>query len=65
MIETAIIITIIVCGSTLAGYVARLMFLSKCKKSSCCGGAIVIERSVESESQGVSAMRLPIGVTDK
>ena len=65
MIETAIIITVIVCGTTLIGYIARLMFLSKCKKSSCCGGVITIERSIESEEKNVSALRLPIGMTDR
>lgn len=61
MLVEGIIITAIVCGTTLIGYISRLMFLSKCKKLSCCGEVMTIERSVESEQQHVSAMHLPIG----
>lgn len=60
MIAEAVVITIIVCSVSLVGYLARLIFLSKCKKSECCGGVIHVERDTQREEKNVSNLKLPI-----
>ena len=63
MLLESVIITAIIAGVSIIAYALRLAFMSKCKKFSCLGGVVVIERSIESEHKNVSAMRLPIGNT--
>jgi hypothetical protein len=58
MLETAVIITIIVCTTTLVGYLFKLIFMSKCTDCNCFG--IKVHRQTEQEAQTVSNMRLPI-----
>lgn len=61
MLFEGIIITAIVCGTLLFGYVFKLCFMSKCDSVDCCKGAIKVHRSVASEQQNVSSLKLPIG----
>ena len=58
MLETAIVIVIIVCATTLIGYMFKLVFMSKCDSCSCLG--VKVHRQTEHEVQQVSNMQLPI-----
>ena len=60
MIETSIIITIIVCGTALMGYVTRLLFYSKCSDVNLF--CFKCHRNTLEEVQTVSNMNLPIKI---
>lgn len=59
MIIESVIITGIICGVVLLGYIAKLAFFSKC--DSCSFWGIKVHRNTKEEAQTVSTMRLPIG----
>ena len=61
MLESVVIMTLVVCGTVFCAYIARLLFLSKCRKSSCCK-IFKVERDVAIEATNVSNMKLPIGM---
>lgn len=62
MLVEGIIITSVVCGSLLIGYLLKLLFMCKIKVSDCCthDAGIHIERSIESEKKNVSSLRIPL-----
>lgn len=57
-----IVVASIVCGTAILGYIVRLIFMSKCKKSECCteDAVIHIERDTATEKRDVSALKLPL-----
>lgn len=58
MIIEAVIIAGIVSGTAFLGYIAKLIFMSKCK--TCDVGCIHTTRETEQEAQNVSALHLNI-----
>jgi hypothetical protein len=58
MLEVAIVVVIIVCATTLVGYLFKLAFMSKCASCDCLG--MHIKRNTEHEAQTASNMQLPI-----
>ena len=61
VIETAVIVTIIVTGGTLLGYISRLFFASKC--TNCDIGCIHVKRNTGQEKRDISNPHLYIGET--
>ena len=64
MIAESVIISIIVSGTVLIGYLFRLLFMSKC--SNCKMGCIEVERDTVHELQNITPINLtnvmPTGV---
>jgi hypothetical protein len=58
--ENNIIITIIVCGTALFGYIFRLLFLSKCETLDL--GCLHIKRNTAIEKRNVEGFSLPISL---
>lgn len=52
VIETSVLITIIVTGGTLLGYISRLLFASKC--TNCDIGCIHVKRDTAHEKRDIS-----------
>lgn len=63
VIETAVIITIVVTGGTLIGYISRLLFASKC--TNCDIGCIHVNRNTAQEKQDISNPRLQVSNASK
>ena len=57
MIETAIIVTVVFCGSALTGYIIRSCFASKCDKIDI--GCLHIHRNTEQEDKHIKPLHIP------
>lgn len=60
MLETAVLITVIVCATTLVAYLARLSFMSKCTDCDLC--CIKVHREIHHEDKNVSMPKLPLHI---
>ena len=56
MLETAIIVSLVFCGSAMISYLCRLLFMSKCSNLDIC--CLHIKRNTSEEQRNVSSLNL-------
>jgi hypothetical protein len=56
--ETAVIITVVVCGTSLIGYIGRLLYASKCSKVDCLGLHIKRDTAIEPSMSSVGKLSI-------